>query len=143
MPGFVVNFISQQSCTQKYTPAVRKAHFAPCTAENPSGNFVRAWYFHVFASVAKQSIFKNGLETMDCFVATLLAKTGANGLLRSLRFSQRRGQMDCFVATLLAKTGANGLLRRYVSRKDGGKWIASSLRSSQRRGAHCIRTLPL
>ncbi len=56
---------------------------------------------------------------MDCFVATLLAKTGAYGLLR--RYASR-------------KDGAYGLLRRYASRKDGGVWIASSLRFSQRRG---------
>ena len=72
---------------------------------------------------------------MDCFVAMLLAKTGAYGLLcryaprkdggvwiaLSLCSSQRRGRMDCFVAMLLAKTGAYGLLRRYAPRKVGAE----------------------
>ncbi len=101
-PGFVVNFISKQSCMKNTLLSLEK----------PTSRL------HVFASVAKQSIFKELI--------------GKDGLLR--RYAPRKdgacsnslAKMDCFVATLLAKTGPAVIAWQ--------RWIASSLCSSQRRG---------
>ena len=98
---------------------------------------MRPWHsLYVFASVAKQSIFKELYGLLRRYASR---KDGGVWIASTLRFSQRRGRMDCFDATLLAKTGAYGLLRRYASRKDGGVWIASTLRFSQRRGYGLLR----